>query len=249
MALRSWAAAALVLLLPAASPADKPSRPPVVVELFTSQGCAACPAADKVLAELDGRADVLALSWAVDYWDYLGWPDSFAMRGNSLRQRAYNRSLGRQAVFTPQMVIDGRRQLVGSRRKDVLAAVAAQAAQSGDKLEVRIDNESGARMTVRISGAVTKGSAVVRMLWFDRQRNVAVQRGENRGRTLTYTNIVRGDHVIGRFEGGALTLDLPMGDAHAMECDGLAVIVQADPVGPVLGADAVTLFHREKAQD
>lgn len=229
--------ASLVLGIQPVSAADTP----VVVELFTSQGCSSCPPADKVLADLAQREDVIALSWAVDYWDYLGWKDIFASRAHTLRQRAYNESFGRQIVYTPQMVVDGETQLIGSRRNEAMEAIKKHKDEGASKVDVKINKDADGHLKVSLSDADMAEEAIVRLVWFDNKKVVDVGRGENRGRQLSYSNIVRGSQVLGRFSGQATAFELRLEDAMAMGCDGVVVIVQRDPAGPVLGAAKLAL--------
>src|SRR5579871_5924572 len=166
------------------------AEPRAVVELFTSQGCSSCPPADKLLGELADRKDVLALSLPVDYWDYLGWKDTLASHDYSERQREYAQSRGDQEVYTPQAVVDGSEDLVGSDR----AAIETALKQATDKgFPVPIDlSPSDDAMTVKIgaaAGGVNRGT--IWLVMYDRSVTVPIGRGENSGRTITYSNVVR----------------------------------------------------------
>lgn len=201
---------------------------PVVVELFTSQGCSSCPPADAYLTELArGRRDVLPLAFHVTYWNRLGWRDPFSLEAATERQDGYAQRFGDNA-FTPQMVIDGTRSVVGSRRGEVAAAIgqAAPGARAA-AAAMRLRREGG-RISVTVGPG--QGSGRVLLVGFDREHTTAVARGENGGRTLTESNIVRSIRNVGQWSGGALSLSEPApagGDA--------AVILQA-PDGRILGA-------------
>lgn len=209
---------------------------PVFVELFTSQGCTSCPPADQILGEIQKRDDVVSLSFSIDYWDYIGWRDTLARRENTLRQQAYEKTLPSHRVYTPQMVIDGVRDVVGNQRKDVLDAVERRVsetqgkklpitlAQSGDEIQVRIGTLPGVHKTATVWIAHTLSS-----------RAVKIGAGENSGRTITYHNVVRGFAAVGKWSGEAVTLDLPAQGVQGETTDGVAVWVQAG-TGPVLGA-------------
>ncbi|MFQ5763847.1 MAG: DUF1223 domain-containing protein [Rhodospirillales bacterium] len=230
-------ALALVLAL-ASHTATAGEGPPVVVELFTSQGCSSCPPADRFLGELAKRDDVLALSVHVDYWDYIGWKDPFASPANTKRQHRYARKMGLRYVYTPQMIIQGADHATGSDRPTVLAKIAE--ARKLDRLPVTIVRaEDGVRVTV--PGAHTTDKAAVWLAVFDREHETAIQRGENGGRTLKYHNVVHNIVRIGTWSGQPL--DIPTGiAAMAGEGrDGCAVIVQSLSTGHILGAARVDL--------
>jgi hypothetical protein len=218
---------------PAAAVAAEPV--PVVVELFTSQGCNSCPPADLVLGELTRRDDVLPLSFHVTYWDRLGWPDSFGLAASTGRQRDYAGSLGRRGVYTPQMVIGGRIDVVGSQRRRVLEAIELLRGEPAAALAIAI--EQGA---LRLSGGASEPCS----LWlvaFDRAHDVAIERGENRGQTLRYHNVVREITGLGDWDGTALTLPLPLERLAADQRDGAAVLVQRKADGAILTARRIDL--------
>jgi hypothetical protein len=211
---------------------------PVVIELYTSQGCSSCPPADAYLGELAQRSDVLALAFHVDYWNYIGWQDPYSSPEATARQRAYARFLGERAIYTPQMVVDGVTHEVGSHRSAVAAAIAAAAmrpkislALTGDGGEERIRIEA-------LDGDLPDGPAIVWLVEFDRERTTEVLRGENTGKTLTEYNIVRAFRPIGEWDGSATEIALPGAKTDA---GAFAVIVQADPVGPVYAAAAFAI--------
>ena len=212
---------------------------PVVVELFTSQGCSSCPPADALLGELAGQPGILALEMHVDYWDYIGWKDLYAKPEITDRQRAYARDLGLRYIYTPQMVIDGRDDVVGSRRSSVLDKI-AQAAQRPKPVAVTVDPSDGGRVKVA-AGEAPEGGATVWLVTFDRQHQTAVERGENAGHTLSNYNVVREMDAIGLWTGEPLEIALDLAGAAAAGRDGCAVIVQAGGTGPVLGAAMMTL--------
>ena len=219
--------------LPAASSAAEPA--PVVIELFTSQGCNSCPPADLVLGELTRQGDVLPLSFHITYWDRLGWPDSFGLAASTERQRDYADSLGRRGVYTPQMVIGGRIDVVGSQQWRVLEAIELMRSHPEPAPEIAV-----AEGTLRLTG----GAADACTLWliaFDRAHDVAIERGENRGRTLRYHNVVREIVGIGDWDGTDLTLPLPLERLAAEGRDGAAVLVQRKADGALLAARRIDL--------
>ena len=202
-----------------------------MVELFTSEGCSSCPPADALLAGLAARPDVLALSFHVDYWDRLGWKDPFSSRQATERQQRYAEILGLGTVYTPQIVVDGRWQAVGSDRGEVERALDA-ARRMPVTVPVRLALDRG-RATITL-GPGDRTAAAVLLIGFDRRHVDAVAGGENAGRALTHVDVVRGIAEIGHFTGAASTIVAPVG-WHA---ERFAAILQAED-GRILGA-AVT---------
>jgi hypothetical protein len=209
-------------------------KAPVVVELFTSEGCSSCPPADAFLGELSRRPDIVALAFHVDYWDYIGWKDPYADPAHTRRQHDYAAALGLHMVYTPQMVVDGRTDVVGTERGDVEAAIGKAAA--GPKLAISFEKDAGGGYRVVIPAAAppATGPATVWLALFDSERETPVKRGENGGRNLREHNIVREWRQIATWDGSALSLPLAMTGKPAQ--DGCAIIVQSGPVGPILGA-------------
>ena len=202
---------------------------PTVVELYTSQGCSSCPPADAMLHDLASREDVIALALHVDYWDYIGWKDIFGRPEHTQRQHAYARAARATTVYTPQMVIGGIEHVVGSRPMQVMNAVQDQAAR-GNLVDVSVVR-SGDRVQITASSN-TRGEYVIQLVRFTPEETVAIRRGENAGRTLSYANIVKSWDVIGRWDGRARLVIA----ADAPGSDGVAVIVQESTSGPIVGA-------------
>jgi hypothetical protein len=201
-----WAALALVPVLAIAAPAS--ARPPVVVELYTAQGCAACSKANETLADLSDDPGVLALTFPVDYWDYLGWEDTFARPEFAARQRAYLGKLALRDVYTPQVVVDGRAQVSGARPDAVekLVDEHERAARNPPDMEfVR----GGDHVAVG-SGPSPRGGGEVWLVRYDpRPQEVDVRRGENRGQTLVQKNVVREIVKLGAWSGRPKLYRLP----------------------------------------
>jgi hypothetical protein len=200
---------------------------PIVVELFTSEGCSSCPPADALLAELARRPEVLALSFHVDYWDRLGWKDPFSSHDATERQRRYAELLGSGAIYTPQMVIDGSREAVGSDRGAVESAIDTVRRNNGG-LPVSLALNEG-KMRITVGGGPGAGSVL--LIGFDRRHVSAVARGENGGRTLSHVDVVRSIDAVGRFDGKPAELEAPLD----RKVDQIAVLVQAED-GRILGA-------------
>jgi hypothetical protein len=214
--------------------------PPVVVELFTSQGCSSCPPADAVLGELGDRADVLALSFHVTYWDRLGWPDTFGLEASTQRQRSYAAQLDTNGLYTPQMVIGGRVDVVGSRRGRVREAIDLLASHREPGLPIAIEAEH-LRLGDGEAGRDLPVDATIWLFGIDREHDVTIYRGENRGRQIRYHNVVREVTELGRWSGSALDLALPLRRLAAEGRDSAAVLVQSAGTGEILAASQVDL--------
>jgi hypothetical protein len=212
---------------------------PVVVELFTSQGCSSCPPADAFLGELARRKDVVALSFHVDYWDYIGWKDPFASAAATERQRDYGRALGLHMVYTPQIIVDGRADAVGSDRAAVEGLIAAAAKR--DRVDIRFSLDEMGRLFVELPNHPLAGMATVWLAVFDTQHKTAVPRGENSGATLSDYNVVREWRRVGNWPGSPVQLPVAMAPDAAAKHDGCAIIVQLGETGPILAAAIVPL--------
>lgn len=222
-----WLAFCVGCLLPAVASAQTGQRP-VVVELFTSQGCSSCPPADAIVAELARtRADLLPLTFHVTYWNGLGWQDPFSFPGATERQRGYVAASVSSAVYTPAMVVDGKQDVIGSNRAAVEAALVRARADAETAAPVDIVRR-GNQLAITIGAGLGHGNVL--LLGYDRQHQTQVGHGENGGRTLLEANIVRSMSVAGGWTGQALHLQtaMPAGDE-------VAVLVQADD-GRILGA-------------
>lgn len=213
----------LGLFLWQSPPAVAGSRP-VVVELFTSQGCSSCPPADALLGELAQRPDVIALGFHVDYWDNLGWKDPLSAPGSTRRQRDYAELFSLSSIYTPQMVIEGRQQLVGSDRGAVLGGIADAATET--TAGVSFDSD---RHAVTIGGGAGQGQVL--LVRFQRQRNTDVAQGENAGTRARDANGVTALTALGTWQGTELHFTI----TPPAENEGIAVLVQA-PDGHMLGA-------------
>lgn len=221
------------------------AEPLVVVELFTSQGCASCPPADVYLSDIAQRKGVLALSQHVDYWNYMGWKDPFSSAMASKRQKAYANSLGARYVYTPQIVVDGKAQDVGSNREAVEGMLVEARRVIDKKLPLRVYpgpiNE--VKLVLPAAPAPAKGepdhsprAATIWLVAYDGSHISNVERGENRGKTLTNSNVVRAMRPVGEWEGKAQTLMLNLADEIAAGYSNAAVLLQVGKVGPIIAA-------------
>jgi hypothetical protein len=213
-------------------------RAPVVVELYTSEGCSSCPPADEFLAELARRPEVLALAFHVDYWDYLGWADRFAKPDYTQRQRSYARALGSPMVYTPQAVVDGAAHIVGSDRAGLETLIrAAREAMPVAAIELAWTADGNLQVTIPV--ADYQGAATVWFVRYDDRGVSEVADGENAGKTLHHVNIVRELTAIGMWDGTAFSTVLPAEAVRPADYDsnyGCAIIVQPEGLGPILGA-------------
>ncbi|WP_420393916.1 DUF1223 domain-containing protein [Acuticoccus sp.] len=220
-----------------AEPAIAPdeSAPRAVLELFTSQGCSSCPAADAIVGELTQRDDVLAATMPVKLWDYLGWADTLATDHLTKRQIAYSVARGDGDVYTPQIVVNGVTAVVGSDEDAVVAAIE----EASLPLPIELSVEDGI-LAVAVGDADVSARAAT--LWFmvlDEEVRVPVSSGENRGRQLTYHNVVRHMRPIGMWKGKPLRFDLPLSDLEWAASAGCAVVAQVETFkgpGRIIGA-------------
>ena len=238
--LRTGAVALVACLL--AAPTFAGSSP-TVVELYTSQGCNSCPPADEFLGELAQREDVIALSFHIDYWNYLGWEDTFATAETTKRQRTYATYLGAHSVYTPQMVIGGRAHEVGSRGGDVERTIKRVAAAADDGPEVVFLRDEDGAIRVRIGAGTAPERTAIWLMRFDEAQSVPVKSGENAGRTLTYHHVVRDIERLGWWKGEEMEFPLAMADLSAGGRDACAVLVQAGFQGPIIGAAQLMLAN------
>lgn len=205
------------------------AQPLTVVELFTSQGCSSCPPANANLARLANRPEILALSFGVTYWDSLGWKDTFASKAYTDRQWDYARGLRHDNVATPQVVINGRRDVVGATPGEIEQAAARTAPLGGGPaLTLATD-----RVTLAAAARPARPAQVWLVRYDPNTVQVPVKRGENTGKTLPHRNVVRELIKLGAFDGRAETLKLPAPTNPALKT---AILVQAGPGGPILAA-------------
>jgi hypothetical protein len=216
------------------------AEPKALLELFTSQGCSSCPAADKLLGELADDPSLVAISDPIDYWDYLGWKDTLASPAHSARQRAYARVRGDRQVYTPQIVVNGAMHVLGSDRvavertivqtdqKPAVMSLPVLLTVGGTSLNVTVQNKSGEH-----------AGGEVWLCPLERAVAVDINRGENHGRTITYHNVVRRWVKLGDWGGTDATWTVPLSEINADGVDAAAIMVQEgthDKPGVILGA-------------
>jgi hypothetical protein len=226
---RQWLALAAMFSYVAVTSAEPR---PVVVELFTSQGCSSCPPAEAYVGKLSARSDVLALTFHVDYWDELGWRDRFALPESAARQSIYARNLGRASVYTPQLVVDGRNDYVGSDGTAIARALSLN--RDGAPLRVSLHD---AEVLVELGAYPKATPSEVLLIAYLRHAVSAIGRGENAGRTLEEFNIVRALYPLGSWKGQVQTFSVAVSLLPPDATD-VAVLVQPLGQGPIMGAAA-----------
>lgn len=243
---------ALTYTLPRAAAADdeataEPGLSKIVgvIELFTSQGCSSCPPADALLKSYAAKNDVLALSMPVDYWDYLGWKDTFGSAKNTERQRNYAKSRGDGQVYTPQAVVNGMTHVNGASSKDIDAALAGSEAQiSANRVPLRFSTSRGSIIidAGAASDTATLKEATIWLAVIQKTADVAIDHGENRGKTLTYTNIVREMTPVGTWTGQPMRIQLARSALMRPQLETVAVLIQQGKAGPIIAAATTGLW-------
>jgi hypothetical protein len=225
--------------------------PRAVIELFTSQGCSSCPPADKIMGELAQDPSVIAMSMPIDYWDYLGWKDTLADSRFSARQKAYSKMRGDREVYTPQAIINGSAHVIGSDRNSIEDAIGVTRKENGVMSIPVTMTQSGKQLTVSVAAA-SKGPAAhgethgeVWICSISKAVPISIARGENRGKEITYYNVVRNLLKIGDWNGDSGSWTVPIDKVAHEGVDAAVAYVQdgsGDKPGPMLGA-AYTSLH------
>jgi len=239
---------ALALVILAAWASAATARPPVVVELYTAQGCAACGKASAFVSTLGDQKGVLVLTFAVDYWDYLGWKDTLADSRFSARQKAYSQMRGDRDVYTPQAVINGSMHVVGSDRAGIEGAIGATDKADGVMSVPVSMTLTGKQINVSVAASSKGPAAMHGEVWIcsiSKAVPISIGRGENRGREVTYHNVVRNLLKVGDWNGSSGSWTVPLENISREGVDAAAVFVQdgnRERPGPMLGA-AYTSLH------
>jgi hypothetical protein len=231
-----------VMLSPAVSRAETAYGETSVIELFTSQGCSSCPAADKLLQQLAKRPNVIVLSYPVTYWDYLGWKDTLARPENTERQRSYAAARGDGEVYTPQAVVNGVEGCVGSNLSAIESAVENTAPiirKELVQLSVRVEN---VKLIIETGAAATGSRHKAGKVWVarvQRSATVPIGRGENAGHTVTYTNVVRRLIEAGEWHGASTSYSVPLGETPK-DGEMIVVFLQTDRLGPIVASARIS---------
>src|ERR1700684_3040634 len=224
------------------------AEPRAVVELFTSQGCSSCPPADKIIGELAKDPSVIALSMPIDYWDYLGWKDTLADARFSARQKAYSRMRGDREVYTPQVVVNGSVHVIGSDRAGIEDAIDDTKRVEGVMSVPVSMTLAGKQINVSVAASSRGPAAMHGEIWIgsiSKAIPIAIGRGENRGREVTYYNVVRNLLKVGDWNGSSGSWTVPLENISREGVDAAVVYVQdgnRERPGPMLGA-AYTSLH------
>lgn len=212
-----------------------------VLELFTSQGCSSCPPADALLGTLSKGKDVLALTMPVNYWDHLGWRDTLAKEVFTKRQYAYAQARGDRQIYTPQLIINGATHVVGSQQPEIESALKSTANTLAPSAVPVTLSERDRALHIEIGAAPRDSKHRSGKIWvafYSSSVSVEISRGENSGRHATYTNVVRSLVPVGQWSGETARhiIDIP----KEISFDGIAVLLQADNYGAILGAAAIS---------
>ena len=212
---------------------------PVVVELFTSQGCSSCPPADEIMETLAGREDVIALSLHVDYWDYIGWKDEFADPGHAKRQRSYAAVASRRSVYTPEMIVNGVTDIIGAKPMELAMAIEKHKAVP-KAVAMELSAGGGDRIVIEADAIVSGlGPMDVVMLRYQSARVANITRGENAGRTIEYVNVAEDWQLVSRWDGQShLSVEVQAPGNHPV-----VVLIQDHNHGPIRGAARLLLTH------
>ena len=215
--------------------------PKGVVELFTSQGCSSCPPADAAFRKLVDQGDVIALAYHIDYWNYLGWADTLSSKENTERQYGYARAMGRSNVYTPQAIVNGRGHLAGADLNGINSKIASYSSE-GNGLTIPISAAMrGDELEIKIGAG--QGKANVVMVYFDKEKTIDVEKGENSGKKISYLHSVTNVETVGMWDGKATSLTLPASVLQRPQLEGCAILLQSatadgDPAA-ILGATVV----------
>ncbi len=227
---KSTAMAALIAMISATSVGAEGG--PVVVELFTSQGCSSCPPADALMHELAKRDDVIGLALHVDYWDYIGWKDEFADPSHTERQRGYARQGGRTMIYTPQLVINGQEDVVGAKGRELSRLIDDYLSAKPVAAIITARNEGGLTITVSPQQPLSENIFDVQVVQYSPLLHASITRGELAGRDLDYSNVVESWDIVGKWDGAAqatysvtLASELPA-----------VVLIQGERYGPIVAA-------------
>ena len=241
----AWTMIVLVALslvvIPGQGTAEEFVEPKGVVELFTSQGCRSCPPADRAFEQLVREGKVVALSYHVDYWNYLGWADTLATKENTARQYAYAKTFGRNGVYTPQAVLNGRDHLKGTDAAEVNRRLDRMKSNGGGLVVPVKASRHADQLSISIGQGAGKANVVV--VYFRQIQTVEVLKGENLGQRLDYWHSVTDVQTVGMWDGSALDLTLPAKPMGDDQSDGIAVLLQATDNGGnpsrIIGATAM----------
>ncbi len=239
-ALRNLGALVLFAAMTISAPVPALAGGKSVIELFTSQGCSSCPAADRLLGELAQNPNLIPLTLAVDYWDYLGWKDTLALHEHTKRQRNYAKVRGDMNVYTPQAIVSGIKYAVGSDAKAISAALRNHPTNEPEiPLAVKRDGEN-----ISVEVGASQGKATIWMLAVTSKVEVKITKGENKGETVAYFNVVRTWRNLGAYSGTPVTTSIPVTELTKNGADAVVVFIQngtESTPGVIRSADMLSL--------
>lgn len=216
-----------------------------VIELFTSQGCSSCPPADALMKTYAGRNDLLVLSLPVDYWDYLGWKDTLGNPKNTERQRNYAKARGDGQIYTPQAVINGVSHVNGASRRDIDQAIAeSQKEVAAHRVPLRSWTERG-NILIETGAAADQSAVKEATIWLaviQKSAEVTITKGENHGKTISYTNVVRELTPVGTWTGQPMRIQLARSALMRPQMESVAILIQQGKAGPIIGAALTGLW-------
>jgi hypothetical protein len=220
--LRKFSALALFAVMTVSTSSPALAGGKSVIELFTSQGCNSCPPADKLLGTLSQNPNLIPLTLSVDYWDYLGWKDTLALHAHTKRQRSYAKVRGDMNVYTPQAIVNGVKYAVGSDQSQISAALRNHPSNDPEiPLAVKRDGEN-----ISVDVGAGQGKATVWMLSVASKVEVKIVKGENKGETISYFNVVRAWRNLGAYTGTPIRTSVPMAELKKDGADSVVVFVQ-----------------------
>lgn len=226
-----------MLALPVADVKAETKQLSGVLELYTSQGCSSCPPADKLMQEYAKRKDLVTLSFSVDYWDYLGWKDTFGASAHSERQRDYARFRGDGQIYTPQMMINGKVHKIGSYKKRIDKAIDQDRTDfSARQIRIKMQEDEKHLLANIQAGKNSEGSATLWLALVKNEARVRIKRGENTGRYITYHKIVRKLIKAGAWQGAEKTIKIFRKDFGKENFDQYVLLLQEGKGGPLVGA-------------
>ena len=239
--MKKFLAIIIAFVFLAAAPAW--AEEPVVIELFTSQGCDMCPPAHILQKEYAEMAGAIILTWHVEHWDFMGWRDTYAKPEFSKRQYDYNEAFGRKGVYTPQVVINGREQVVGSKKLEVYTAIKNALVGNETPVNVRF-GRNGNSVRAIVGGRKPATRTEIFLIWVKLKDRIKINSGTNIGKTLDYMNIVRSSTSIGTLNEERQTFTINLDDPNRGDSDALAILIQEGNVGRIIGAGFLVLGDR-----
>jgi hypothetical protein len=220
----------------------------VVIELFTSQGCDMCPPAHILQKDYSQMDEAVTLTWHVEYWDFMGWKDTYARPEFSKRQYDYNKAAGRKGVFTPQVLINGRNIVIGKDKQKVYSGIESALAEDETPVDVKL-RPNGDGLEAVVGGDRQIAGVNILLVWVKKEDRIKVTAGANVGNTFDFMNIVRHFDIIGTMTDRQQTFPVNLSNPNRGDADAVAILVQDGAVGPIYGADFLDLDDLANSTD